>query len=91
MSESLKSNWFVYIVRCSDGTLYTGITTDLQKRVTAHNSKRGAKYTSTRTPVTLVWSQPSENRSTASKEEYRIKQLSRKEKLTLIDNPVNDI
>ena len=90
MSES-KSSWFVYIVRCSDGTLYTGITTDLQKRVTAHNSKRGAKYTSTRTPVTLVWSQPSESRSTASKEEHRIKQLSRTEKLTLIDNPVRDI
>ena len=86
MSESLKSNWFVYIVRCSDGTLYTGITTDLQKRVAAHNSRKGAKYTSTRNPVTLVWSQPSESRSTASKEEWRIKQLSRTEKLALIDN-----
>ena len=85
MSESLKSNWFVYIVRCSDGTLYTGITTDLTKRVAAHNSKRGAKYTATRTPVTLVWSQSSETRSTASKEEWRIKKLSRPEKLTLID------
>ena len=85
MSESLKSSWFVYIVRCSDGTLYTGITTDLTKRVAAHNSRKGAKYTATRTPVTLVWSQPSESRSTASKEEYRIKQLSRQEKLTLID------
>jgi putative endonuclease len=85
MSES-TSNWFVYIVRCSDGTLYTGITTDLQKRVAAHNSQKGAKYTATRTPVTLVWSQPSETRSTAAKEEYRIKQLSRTEKLALIDN-----
>ena len=80
------SSWFVYIVRCSDGTLYTGITTDLLKRVTAHNSKRGAKYTATRTPVVLVWSQPSETRSTAAKEEWRIKQLSRTEKLALIDN-----
>ena len=86
-----SGNWFVYIVRCSDGTLYTGITTDLQKRVTTHNSKKGAKYTSTRTPVVLVWSTPSETRSTASKEEWRIKQLSRPEKLTLIDNLVNDI
>ena len=85
MSESPKSSWFVYIVRCSDGTLYTGITTDLTKRVAAHNSRKGAKYTATRTPVTLVWSQSSETRSTASKEEYRIKQLSRKEKLTLIN------
>jgi putative endonuclease len=74
------------MVRCSDGTLYTGITTDLQKRVAAHNSQNGAKYTATRTPVVLVWSQSSETRSTASKEEYRIKQLSRTEKLALIDN-----
>jgi len=87
----MKNNWFVYIVRCSDGTLYTGITVDLQKRVDRHNSRKGAKYTSTRTPVVLVWSQPSETRSTASKEEWRIKQLSRTEKLALIDNPVNDI
>ena len=86
-----SGNWFVYIVRCSDGTLYTGITTDLTKRVIAHNSRKGAKYTSTRTPVVLVWSAPSETRSTASKEEWRIKQLSRQEKLTLIDNPVTDI
>jgi putative endonuclease len=83
MSDA-TSSWFVYIVRCSDGTLYTGITTDTTKRVAAHNSKRGAKYTATRTPVTLVWSQPSETRSTASKEEWRIKQLSRSEKLSLI-------
>jgi len=87
----MKNNWFVYIVRCSDGTLYTGITVDLQKRVDRHNSRKGAKYTSTRTPVVLVWSQPSETRSTASKEEWRIKQLSRTEKLALIDNLVNDI
>jgi putative endonuclease len=87
MSES-TSNWFVYIVRCSDGTLYTGITTDLQKRVARHNSRKGAKYTATRTPVVLVWSQPSETRSTASKEEWRIKQLSRSEKLSLIGEVV---
>jgi putative endonuclease len=85
MSES-SSSWWVYIVRCSDGTLYTGITTNLEGRVAAHNSQKGAKYTSTRTPVVLVWSQPSETRSTASKEEIRIKRLTRSEKLALIDN-----
>ena len=87
MSESTNS-WWVYIVRCSDGTLYTGITTDVASRVAKHNTKKGAKYTSTRTPVVLVWSRPSENRSTASKEEYRIKRLSRAEKIALIDEVV---
>jgi putative endonuclease len=72
--------WFVYIVECSDSTYYTGITTDIIKRIETHNSKKGAKYTRSRTPVTLKYSNKFENKSEASKEEYRIKQLTRLEK-----------
>lgn len=81
--------WYVYILECSDGTLYTGITTDLDKRLKTHNNGKGAKYTKTRLPVVLKASFESEDRSTASKEEYRIKQLTRKEKLKLINEQSN--
>ena len=81
--------WYVYILECSDGTLYTGITTDLDKRLKTHNNGKGAKYTKTRLPVVLKVSFESEDRSTASKEEYRIKQLTRKEKLKLINEQSN--
>ena len=81
--------WYVYILECSDGTLYTGITTDLDKRLKTHNNGKGAKYTKTRLPVVLKVSFEAENRSSASKEEYRIKQLSRKEKLELINEQSN--
>ncbi|TXG80788.1 MAG: GIY-YIG nuclease family protein [Spirochaetes bacterium] len=78
--------WYVYIVECSDGTLYTGITTDVNKRIKTHNEGKGAKYTKTRLPVVLRAYFESENRSSASKEEYRIKQLSKQQKLDLITN-----
>jgi putative endonuclease len=81
--------WYVYILECSDGTLYTGITTDLDKRLKTHNNGKGAKYTKARLPVVLKASFESEDRSTASKEEYRIKQLTRKEKLELINEQSN--
>lgn len=81
-----NKTWWVYIVECSDGTLYTGITTDIQKRIAAHNSGKGAKYTQKRRPVCLRFSYPQPDRSTASKEEYRIKQLSRLEKIKLIES-----
>ena len=81
--------WYVYILECSDGTLYTGITTDLDKRVKTHNNGKGAKYTKARLPVVLKASFESEDRSSASKEEYRIKQLTRKEKLKLINDQSN--
>lgn len=78
--------YFVYILKCSDDTLYTGITTDITRRLDEHNnSQKGAKYTKLRRPVVLVYSESSENRSLASKREYVIKQLSRKEKLELIN------
>lgn len=76
--------WYVYIIECSDGTLYTGITTDINKRIIAHNKGKGAKYTRSRIPVKLRALFEAENRSKASIEEYRIKQLSRDKKLELI-------
>ena len=81
--------WYVYILECSDGTLYTGITTDLDKRLKTHNNGKGAKYTRVRLPVVLKVSFEVEDRSSASKEEYRIKQLTRKEKLELINEKSN--
>lgn len=75
----------VYILRCADETLYTGITTDVERRVGEHNhSALGARYTRGRRPVLLVYERSFENRSQASREEVRIKQLSRSEKLALI-------
>ncbi len=76
--------WWIYILKCFDGSLYTGITNNLNKRIADHNKGRGAKYTKARLPVVLMASFEAENRSQASKEEYRIKQLSRKQKLELI-------
>lgn len=75
--------WYVYIVECSDGSLYTGITTDVNKRIGTHNQGKGAKYTKTRLPVVLRASFDGFDKSTAAKEEYRIKQLTRKDKLKL--------
>lgn len=72
------------MVECSDGTLYTGITNDLDKRLQKHNNGTGAKYTRSRTPVVLKWTCECLDRSEASKLEYKIKQLSRKDKLELI-------
>ncbi|MDF1882557.1 GIY-YIG nuclease family protein [Sulfurimonas sp. SAG-AH-194-C21] len=78
--------YFVYILQCSDNTLYTGITTDIKRRLDEHNnSDKGAKYTKLRRPVELVYSEDSEDRSSACKREYAIKKLSRKEKLKLIN------
>jgi len=78
--------YFVYMIECADGTLYTGIATDLQRRVEEHNSsEKGAKYTRTRRPVKLVYSEAHPDRSSASKREYEIKKrMNRKEKLKLI-------
>ena len=76
--------WSVYIVRCTDGTYYTGIARDLDKRIEVHNAGKGAKYTQRRLPVVLVYSEVAEDRSAASKREYQIKQLSRPEKIVMI-------
>ena len=77
--------YYLYILKCADGTLYTGITTDLKRRVAEHNGSRlGAKYTSARRPVEMVYSRRFKNRSNASKAEARVKGLNREEKLSLI-------
>jgi len=77
-------NWFLYIVRCSDGTLYTGITTEISRRVKEHNARKGAFYTKNKTPVKLVYQEDAKDRSEALKREKAIKRLTRKEKLELI-------
>ena len=80
--------YYVYIVKCADATLYTGIATQLDRRIEEHNSSpKGAKYTRIRRPVKLVYSEEYADRSTASKREYEIKKkMTRKEKLTLIES-----
>ena len=75
---------YTYIVECKDKTLYTGWTTDLEKRLQAHNAGKGAKYTRSRRPVQLVYAEESEDRHTAMRREAQIKQLSRAEKLQMI-------
>ncbi len=78
-------SYFVYILECCDGSLYTGITKDIQKRIDEHNSSdKGAKYTKARRPVKLVYEESSDDRSSASKREYEIKKFSRSKKLQLI-------
>ena len=77
--------WHVYMVRCSDGTLYTGITIDLEKRIEAHNSgKDGARYTRSRRPVKLVYSEQVESKSAAAKLECQIKRLPRDKKKRMV-------
>ena len=73
------------MVRCKDGSLYTGWTNDLEKRIKAHNEGKGAKYTRSRGPVELVYTEECESYSSALKREYAIKQLPRTEKLKLIE------
>ena len=75
---------YTYMLKCSDGTLYTGWTNDLEKRVEAHNSGKGAKYTKARRPVELAYYEEFETKEKAMKREYEIKQLGRKEKQKLI-------
>lgn len=78
-------SYFVYILECSDNSLYTGITTNIEKRLNEHNtSPKGAKYTKARRPVKLVYQEPAQDRSVASKREYAIKKLTRTKKLQLI-------
>jgi putative endonuclease len=82
----VKKRWHVYMVRCADGTLYTGVAVDVQRRVDEHNGARklGARYTRARRPVKLVYQEKAASRSAACKREYRIKQLNRREKIALI-------
>ena len=79
-------NWFCYLLRCADDTLYCGITNDLEKRLAAHNAGTASKYTRTRVPVELVFAESCADRSVASKREMEIKSLKRAEKLALIQS-----
>lgn len=78
------SNWVLYILKCKDDSYYTGITNDLDKRLSDHESGKGAKYTRGRGPFKMVYNESHKNRSDASKREYEIKQLSRADKEELI-------
>ena len=80
------SRWFLYIVECSDGSYYTGITTNIERRLLEHNcnNKKGAKYTRSRRPVNLIYSEEYKDRSAASKKECMIKKKTKKEKIKFI-------
>ncbi len=80
----MKQKYFVYIVKCADGTLYTGCTTDVKARVNAHNLGRGAKYTAARRPVKLVYSEKHRDKSSAMQREWEIKRMSRAGKESII-------
>jgi len=76
--------WFLYVVKCHDTSLYTGITTDIPRRLKEHNAKKGAFYTKNKLPVELVYQEAMANQSEARKREVEIKKLTRKQKLELI-------
>jgi len=80
----MESVWYLYILRCKDDTLYTGITTDVEKRLEAHRAGRGAKYTRGRAPLALAYREVCGTHSDALKREYQIKALSRQDKEKLI-------
>ncbi|MBP7741310.1 MAG: GIY-YIG nuclease family protein [Candidatus Pacebacteria bacterium] len=81
----MPKEWYVYMVECADGTLYSGVTTDVERRIKEHNdSPKGAKYTRAKRPVVLVYTETCVDRTEATRREYTLKQLSRDEKLKLI-------
>lgn len=83
--KAIKAHpWFVYILRCADGTLYTGITDDVERRTAVHNAGRGAKYTRSRRPVEAVYRETCAGKSDALRREAAVKKLSRAQKLALI-------
>lgn len=79
-----RAKWFVYLVRCADNSLYTGITLDISKRIAAHSSGKGSRCLRGKLPVTLVYQEARSGRSSALKREAQIKRLSRREKEALI-------
>ncbi len=83
--QAMENKWYTYMVRCADNTLYTGITTDLERRVGEHNgNKKGARYTRSRRPVELVFSEAHTDRSMASSREMAIKKMRTSEKKALL-------
>lgn len=82
----MTSNWYLYILRCGDGSLYTGITTDVEKRLEAHCSGKGAKYTRGRGPLELVYREDCGDHSAALRREWELKRLTKEKKEDLIRN-----
>lgn len=82
--------WWVYLLACGDGTLYTGITNDVERRLVMHQAGRGARYTRGRGPLTLLWQEPWPDRASASRREHAVKQLSRAAKLALAQTGPTD-
>ena len=85
----METQWYLYILRCKDNTLYTGITTDVEKRLEAHRSGKGAKYTRGRAPLELVYRESCGSHSDALKREAEIKKLSRQAKELLVKSQVD--
>jgi len=83
LQKKKQQSWFVYILLCSDTTLYTGITNNITKRLEDHNKGIGAKYTKGRSPLSLIWQEKHPNKSSASKREHEIKSMTKKQKLIL--------
>ena len=81
----MDKKWYVYMLRCGDGTLYTGIAADVQARLAQHRAGKGAKYTRGRTPLELVYTEECADKSTALKREWQIKGLTRQDKFRLIE------
>ena len=80
-----QNDWWVYMLRCADGSLYTGVTTDLQRRLAQHNGEcaGGARYTRSRRPVMLIWQEAGHDRGSAQRREAALKRLPRRRKLVL--------
>lgn len=81
----MNKSWYLYILECRDGTLYTGITDDVERRLAQHNAGKGAKYTRGRGPLKLVYQENCGGHSEASKREYAVHRMTRQEKLKLIN------
>ena len=79
-----KAEWHLYVAECADGSFYTGITKDVEKRIEAHNSGKGAKYTATHGPVKLVFQESQANYSAALRREYQVKTLSKQRKIQFV-------
>lgn len=86
VNKKNNTGWYLYIVCCNDKSLYTGVTNDLKKRITKHNSGKGAKYTASRRPVVLKYTELHQTKSDALKRERQIKNLTRQEKINLINS-----
>jgi len=85
MVPSANKSWWVYILRCGDGTLYTGITVDIPNRLAQHRAGTGARYTRGRDPLELVYQEPAHSHASAARREAAIKRISRRRKLDLIE------